>query len=805
MKLKSIIASLTVICFTWLNVGSAYGAAAVPVFRDIRGSFAEKAVARLADQGMIRGINAEKFAPENNISRLHFAVLLAKTLGVQPFFPSGSAFSDLPAGTMETGYVEALANLGLIKGQGNKIFGGSTPIRRQDVAVILQKALGDKTAVTSLPKKYTDAGQISSYAIDSVAWMVDNGWMVGSGSRFYPLRNLTRGEAAVLADRLLKLRTDQALQALKQPAGSLELESGKTGESETGVTASPVAYSVVYGLDNPGLCSVSPESTLLSGKQPGTGIVTVNAGSQSYPVSVNVRNPGSGEEIAEGSGASAFRGSEKEIKVTTEVLIQSPDTSFQKTEYKNYSGPVDGLTSKSDAWTGYFRQRGRDIIIDMGTLNTVSDISMEFKQDTGSGIYLPDYIKGSVSVDGISWYQLGKVYHGISLSDPKVQNVTLSLSLPPVTARYIKLSFPVNIFVFARHLSVKGEVAAVKPVILAPDVQEKPAAGTYLQNQDIKDILLIFTGDKTDQKTLTSDDFLPLVSYMSPEGEIRNRMFDTLLFMPYTGMPCTKDSWNSYLADLFTPGQQLHALDDAMQDVNATFGLQQKEKVILTLPYPDANQSQFGSLEQNEEALSFSEKAEGGEQAVQNRSRAVQWYYDKLMDQWNSAGFGNLDLAGIYWYKESVDKTVYHEKELVQNTAQMVRDNGQRFIWIPFFSASGFEDWKSYGFTDAFLQPNYYATQDPPEDRMDRAAALAKQYGAGIELEFDNRILTTRYYYDLFYNELRKAHELGLEGDTPNAYYMGLAQTLLDTVHSDVPQIRKIYDDMYRWINGIYI
>jgi hypothetical protein len=87
---------------------------------------------------------------------------------------------------------------------------------------------------------------------------------------------------------------------------------------------------------------------------------------------------------------------------------------------------------------------------------------------------------------------------------------------------------------------------------------------------------------------------------------------------------------------------------------------------------------------------------------------------------------------------------------------------------------------------------------------MDRAADLARRYDTGIELECDNRILNTRYYYDLFYHELDKGRELGLDGEVSNAYYVGFAQTLLDAAHSDVPEIRKIYDDFYRWINGTY-
>ena len=47
----------------------------------------------------------------------------------------------------------------------------------------------------------------------------------------------------------------------------------------------------------------------------------------------------------------------------------------------------------------------------------------------------------------------------------------------------------------------------------------------------------------------------------------------------------------------FTPGQQLHALDEAMERFNSEIFGVERQQVILTLLYPDNKQEEFGILE----------------------------------------------------------------------------------------------------------------------------------------------------------------------------------------------------------------
>ena len=795
MKIKSVIAIFAACCLFWFNAGSVQGTEDTPVFRDIKGSFAEQSINKLTKQGFIHGVNPGQFAPGEQVTRLQFAILVAKAMGVQPYFPLQPTFIDISSGSLAQGYAEALANLGLIRGTGENTFGVNDPLRRQDAAVILRKVLtNDFTGVIIDNKKYADSGQISPYAVDSVAYITNKGWLNGSRGNFQPLKNLTRAEAAILIEKLLQFRTEQAKQEIQSPAEPLKLRVGETKELGFSVAQSHIAFSTVYGLENPSICSISLDGSQVSGKQEGIGTLTVNAGSSSQPVAMEILKPKTGVSLNQDIDEPAV--GEPDLVLSYRISEHSPDAGFKNLEGKKYR-PVQGLLSQSDDWTGFLRQQGRDIVIDLGGLNNISGASLEFMQNAGIGVYLPKYMMGAVSSDGVSWYQLGRTYHGIEPTDENVRTVALSLTFPSVTARYIKLSFPVDILVFARHLSITRGAEPEKPAVLAPVIEEESKGG-YLRDPNIKDILLLFTGGRGNQQTLSSRDFLPFVAYLDRQGKIKGRMFDTMLFLPYGGLPCTKEGWDTYLNDLFAQDRQLQALEDTVAQVNYATGLQEKEKVILTLPYPDSSQSYF------DDTLSFTDKNISREQAAKNRYEALKSYYGDLMDKWNQAGFENLDLAGMYWYNESVSKTVYQETYLIQQVAQMVKGNNQKFFWIPYYGAQGYGEWASYGFTHVLLQPNYYAAQTPPEDRMERAADLAEENGTGIEIEFDNRILYDPYYTNLFYKELNKAHQRGLDGNTVNAYYAGTKGTLLDAVYSNFPDVRRIYDDLYRWISGTY-
>ncbi len=793
-----------------LFCSQAWGAQQPPVFNDIKGSFAENAINGLAARGIIKGSGPGRFEPEQVITRGDFSVLLAGVSGVMPYYPEKASFSDVAPDSPAFGSVEALTRLGILSGNGDNSFASGKFISRQDAAVMVYRALGGLDAGGEI--KYRDAGRISTYAANGVAFVTGKGWMIGSKGYFYPLKNMTRAEAAVLAKKLYDARKWQAMTSLRDisrrragvnPGAKLSLQPVLSG-GELGFTPT-------YGIDNTLLGNLDPDGNFTAGQQKGNGIITINSGYNSYDVEVAVSGkdgadinspPGVGSLTGVSPGTEVTAG-EKELKFTYSVGQYAPDEAFRKMENKQYAGPVDGLSSGSAIWTGFLRQQGRDITADLGRLETVSRISLEFKQDTESGIRLPEYMECAVSVDGEIWQYAGRVNHGVLPSDSSIQSKNLQLTIPPVAARYVKISFPVDVFVFARHLSIRGGLPPDRPDVLPSDQRTAGESRQYMFISDMKDILLLFSGANGKPGTWTPGDFEPMLGYMDVNGSIRGRMFDAMLFLPFPGTTGNKKEWGAYMDNLFVPGEQLSALNDAAAAVNATLHTQVKEKVILTLPYPDPQQKDFGALEEGGRSLSFAEDKSDGEKALSDRFQALQWYYNQLSARWKAAGYQNLELSGIYWYNETIDARTSGEKELIQNVARMVRKDGLKFFWIPYFGGRGYEDWRSYGFSHVILQPNYYATDNPPEDRLANAVDQAGKYSLGIELECDDKITYSRYYYDLFYRQLNKGYELGLDGDVTNAYYAG-AKTFLQIRSSNVPQIRGIYDDLFKWINGTY-
>lgn len=93
-----------------------------------------------------------------------------------------------------------------------------------------------------------------------------------------------------------------------------------------------------------------------------------------------------------------------------------------------------------------------------------------------------------------------------------------------------------------------------------------------------------------------------MVGYRTVDGYMRDQMFDTILFLPYQTIPATKESWTKYMNDLFGSNKQLDALNQAMREYNrlrgTLYSTPTQENVVLALPYPNANQTNFGQLDE---------------------------------------------------------------------------------------------------------------------------------------------------------------------------------------------------------------
>lgn len=178
------------------------GANPSAVFSDIAGHFAEEAITALCQKGILSGYYDGSFRPSNGITRAEAARVIAAAFNVPP--AAGEKFYDVDENHWCSGYIGALADAGVIYGA-DGYFSPDAPITRQDAAVMLGRILTRRGVALEGSSSFADAQDISGYAVESVCAMAAMGIISGDNGRFLPKNNITRGEMAVLVNKILTL------------------------------------------------------------------------------------------------------------------------------------------------------------------------------------------------------------------------------------------------------------------------------------------------------------------------------------------------------------------------------------------------------------------------------------------------------------------------------------------------------------------------------------------------------------------------------------------------------------------------
>ncbi|MFS0557593.1 DUF4855 domain-containing protein [Brevibacillus sp. 179-C9.3 HS] len=821
-------------------------------FTDLGNSYARDAINRLAALHMISGQGDNRFNPQNTISRQDVAVLLTKVIGLQPTEIEEAVFDDVPLESAYAPYVYGLSELGVMNGKSEHTMGAIDPLTRQELAVMLSRLMKEGSvtkAAAQTSVTYSDEAEIADYAKTAVEEVTNQRWMQGAGGKFNPTGTVTRAEAAVIAERVLDARYQQAEQVnYKVDVEQLSLTAGTSQRLKvSSVGGAELPFTPIFAFDRPELGSVRADGTFVAGSTPGKGNLTVTVGYKTTTIPVEIKD--AGKTAAASSTETATKTEETKTVVdgekaqtdpatsetdetkpndseeeaeepakkdelvniapgsyTSVTTFGTPDSYFQELE-KQYPGPVGGLVTPTEDWTGYHRQFGRKVTVELDEAKPLERVALTFKQQKTSGITMPEYMEVEVSRDGKVWSYAGRAVHDVSAKEDKLVTRTLSVTLPDVNTRYVRVSFPVKVFTFARQLEVWAKAdsewndgAVLLPPPNPAKLEEDKQAGRRVEN-----MLLVYTGEHGELGTWTKEDFLPMVGYRTVDGYMRDQMFDTILFLPYQTIPATKESWTKYMNDLFGSNKQLDALNQAMREYNRLRGTlyttPTQENVVLALPYPNANQTNFGQLDEKKPSLSFNPAGIGEEQAYQNRKAALEWYFQELMKRWNKEEYAYLKLEGIYWFHELVEDSAPKERQLIRDMGSMVHDEALRYYWIPYFGAPGVSEWKSLYFDKAFLQPSYYSDKPVGIDRIQGVLDVVKKYDMDIEIEGDWKMYNDPKFYQTYYNQLVATHKLGMDKNNVHAYYFG-SKTLLESIKSTDPVKRAIYDDTYKWMRG---
>ena len=151
------------------------------------------------------GTGDTTFAPDVTTSRSMIAAILWRQAG-SPAANDAVDFSDVAQGQWYSEAVRWAASEGIVGGYGDGAFGTDDPITREQLAVMLYRfaqhqgydvSVGEDTNILS----YTDAQEISEYAVPALQWACGAGILQGDGAALSPQGQTTRAEAAAMLMR----------------------------------------------------------------------------------------------------------------------------------------------------------------------------------------------------------------------------------------------------------------------------------------------------------------------------------------------------------------------------------------------------------------------------------------------------------------------------------------------------------------------------------------------------------------------------------------------------------------------------
>lgn len=150
--------------------------------------------------GLMAGTGPSTFSPDLATTRGMIVTILYGLAGSPD---SGTLnFTDVPAGQYYAKAVAWASANGVVSGYGDGRFGPNDPITREQMALILRgyvRLNGKEVGAQADLSGYRDAGDISSYAREAVAWACAKGLISGtSADTLSPAGTATRAQAAVI-------------------------------------------------------------------------------------------------------------------------------------------------------------------------------------------------------------------------------------------------------------------------------------------------------------------------------------------------------------------------------------------------------------------------------------------------------------------------------------------------------------------------------------------------------------------------------------------------------------------------------
>ena len=137
------------------------------------------------------------------MTRAEFATLIVNLLKLEPSKEVKEVFVDVKPNAWYYDAAMKAYGEGIMEGKGNNKFAPNDLITREEMAVVLNKALKNEIEIEKQDIK--DIDKASSWAVESINFVYQLGIMTGNNNQFDPNGTVTREMAATIVVRIYEL------------------------------------------------------------------------------------------------------------------------------------------------------------------------------------------------------------------------------------------------------------------------------------------------------------------------------------------------------------------------------------------------------------------------------------------------------------------------------------------------------------------------------------------------------------------------------------------------------------------------
>lgn len=273
-------------------------------FDDAQGHWAEAAIDRWSDAGVVSGVGNNDFDPEGEMNRAQAASVFSELLQLTDEADI-SNFTDIPDNAWYAGHIAKCVDAGIMAGMSDTTMEPETTLSREMFFTMFAQAMGIEREETS-DVQFSDAGETSSWAVGYINALANRGFISGMGDgSVEPLSDINRASVMAL---------------LNQAIVTYAVEEGAQNVDGTGI--------VLVLADNVSITADEPITVVVANEGATVSLAGATGGAEVIALENNVAVTDApvGTTIAAKEGVTGTTANGQTVAPDSEITITAPST-----------------------------------------------------------------------------------------------------------------------------------------------------------------------------------------------------------------------------------------------------------------------------------------------------------------------------------------------------------------------------------------------------------------------------------------------------------------------------------------------